>query len=262
MRHRHAAAMLAGILLSAAAAHAQGGASPSPLVAIGNGATTPLCKRLAAVAESLSGGSGPSTVKAIPEHHLGAPFARFWQPAQASQLTPDLIRLIAIDRYRAEAQRELDSQKPLGAPGTTIPPGRYDARAEEIGIAKIRAAIAEGKLVVEHGTVDLTGTGKPSTALHIGIRTDAQQAYHHIDWTVHLIPDAFSSREEADKPSLIGVLRNDAVARYSDIVRYGGKDYVINAAMAARTMRLNAGGNFGMATVCEGTARLTATRSR
>jgi len=250
MRHRYTAAALATILL-AASVQAQNSASQSRLVAVGNGATTPLCKRLATIADSFSGTSGPPVVRAIPEELLSPPFAKIWSRAEPSQLTPDLIRHIAQDRYRLDAQRELDAQKPLGAPGAvTIPASRYDARAEELGVPKLRAAIGEGKLVVEHAAVDVVGSGKPSTAVHIGIKADAQQGYHLIDWSVHLLPDAANS-------NIIALLRDAAPSRHSDIVRYGGKDYLVSASMAARHVRVQ-GATASIATVCEGTARLAA----
>jgi hypothetical protein len=250
MRHRYTAAALATILM-AASVQAQNSASQSRLVAIGNGATTPLCKRLAAIADSLSGASGPSLVRAIPEDQLIPPFARIWSRAEPAQLTPDLIRHIAQDRYRPDAQRELDSQKPLGAPGAvTIAASRYDARAEEIGVPRLRAAIGEGKLVVEHAAVDVVGSGKPSTAVHIGIRSDAQQAYHLIDWTVHLLPDAGNA-------AVIAALRDAGPSRHADIIRYGGKDYLVSPSMAARHVRLQ-GTTASIVTICEGTARLAA----
>jgi hypothetical protein len=256
MRYRYAATMVAGVLMIVAAAHAQDGGNRGKLVAIGNGATTPLCKRLAAIADSYSGASaGPAMVRAIPEQQLSPPFARIWSPALPVQLTPELIRHIAADRFRLDAQQELDALKPLTSPGTTVPGKTYDTRAEEIGVPRLRAAITEGKLVVERATVDVTGGGKPSTAVHIGIRTDAQQAYHLIDWSVHLVPDAHVSQEEPNKPSIINLLRDAAPPRLSDIVRYGGKDYFTSASMGARHVRMQ-GTTASVATVCEGAARL------
>lgn len=249
MNYRHGAATIALVLLTATGLQAQDSANRNRLIAVGNGATTPLCKRLAAIADSVSATSGPPIIRAIPEDQLVAPFARIWSRAEPSQLTPDLIRHIAQDRYRLDAQRELDSQKPLGAPGAvTIAASRYDARAEELGVPKLRTAIGEGKLVVEHAAVDVVGSGKPSTAVHIGIRSDAQQAYHLIDWSVHLLPDAGNA-------AVITLLRDDAPTRQTDIVRYGGKDYLVSASMAVRHVRVQ-GANPSLATVCEGAARL------
>jgi hypothetical protein len=159
-----------------------------------------------------------------------------------------MIRHIAKYPKLLDAQRELESQKPLD--GAAIAASTYDARAEEIGVPRLRAAIGEGKLVVEQAAVDVVGSGKRSTAVHIGIRTDAQQGYHLIDWSVHLLPDGGNA-------GIIALLRDAAPSRPSDIVRYGGKDYLVSASMAARHVRVH-GTTASIATVCEGTARLAA----
>ncbi len=231
MKYRYAAAVLAGVVMASLSASAQEGAGRTRYVAIGNGATTPLCKRLASIANQYVNAKGYYVLKAVPPRHLSAPFTQVWSPMEATRITPDILRRIAKERL----PRHTDMERQF-----------FD---------QLMTARDNGRLVVERAELDLADTGAISTALHVGISTDDRQPYEQIDWSVHLVPNAFLTREEPGYPSMLSRFDTGGGIRFTDIIRYGNRVYLLSSGTAVYYAVQYPGPSNHVARICDGVDR-------